>query len=126
MNRPCCVFVYWHCLGETLIKPHRRIVTTHAMLYHCCTAARSTVSSKLLGICIRAGALIPPICFPWQTKCEQYWPEESQEEYGPYQVTLRSSRNLAYYTLRTFTLRDTAHKVAHTHALAPAHFETDD
>lgn len=58
----------------------------------------------------------PSICFPRQTKCEQYWPEDSQEEYGPYQVTLRSSRNLAYYTLRTFTVRDTANKVGWAHA----------
>lgn len=58
----------------------------------------------------------PSVCFPRQTKCEQYWPEQGQEEYGPYQVTLRSSRNLAYYTLRTFIVRDTANKVGLAHA----------
>lgn len=36
------------------------------------------------------------------------------EEYGPYQVTLRTSRSLAYYTLRKFTIRDRTKVHTHT------------
>ncbi|CAL8242417.1 unnamed protein product [Merluccius merluccius] len=45
-----------------------------------------------------------------RTKCEQYWPEETQEEYGAYQVALRSTKTLAYYTVRTLGVRDTSAK----------------
>ncbi|XP_061618214.1 receptor-type tyrosine-protein phosphatase zeta-like isoform X1 [Phyllopteryx taeniolatus] len=47
-----------------------------------------------------------------RTKCDQYWPEDGQEQYGSYQVTLKSSNTLAYYTLRTFVVRDTTNKVS--------------
>ncbi|XP_077572600.1 protein tyrosine phosphatase receptor type Fa isoform X2 [Stigmatopora nigra] len=39
-----------------------------------------------------------------RVKCEQYWPSRGTQTYGPVQVTLLETTELATYTIRTFAL----------------------
>ena len=35
-----------------------------------------------------------------KSKCEQYWPEQGTQEYGPFKVTLTDQQVFADYTIR--------------------------
>jgi len=40
-------------------------------------------------------------------KCEQYWPNEGETKYGKLSVKLIGVEELAYWTVRTFTVKNT-------------------
>uniref|UniRef100_A0A8C4QMN3 protein-tyrosine-phosphatase n=1 Tax=Eptatretus burgeri TaxID=7764 RepID=A0A8C4QMN3_EPTBU len=42
-----------------------------------------------------------------RVKCDQYWPSRGSEDYGSVHVTLVDSLELAFYTIRTFTISKT-------------------
>ena len=35
-----------------------------------------------------------------KTKCQQYWPEDEYEEYGPFRITLSDQQMFANFTIR--------------------------
>lgn len=40
-------------------------------------------------------------------KCEQYWPDSGEVKYGRLTVTFLEQEELAYWTVRRFTLKNT-------------------
>ena len=38
-----------------------------------------------------------------QQKCEQYWPDQEPQEYGPFTVTLAEQQVFADYTVRSLS-----------------------
>lgn len=64
----------------------------------------------------------PSNFIPSQRKCEQYWPSEVQQEYGGFLVTVKSCRVTAFYTQRTFSVRDVRSRkvrITSQHRLGP-------
>ena len=40
-----------------------------------------------------------------QRKCEQYWPDQEPQEYGPFTVTLADKQVFADYIIRTLQVK---------------------
>ena len=56
-----------------------------------------------------------------QRKCEQYWPDQEPQEYGPFTVTLVDQQVFADYIIRTLnvTVRPVFTFSLHTHLHSP-------
>lgn len=53
------------------------------------------------------GILLVSICVcSLQRKCDQYWPEDGIETYGPIQVKHVNTFSRAHYTVRIFSLKN--------------------
>lgn len=47
-------------------------------------------------------------------KCDEYWPHEGTEWYGPVMVTLTNIMELATYTVRTFQIERVRYTISFT------------
>ena len=45
-------------------------------------------------------AMVTNVVEGGQQKCEQYWPSQGTQEYGPFKVTLTDQQVFADYTIR--------------------------
>jgi len=49
---------------------------------------------------IRVVTMVTNVVEGGQQKCEQYWPDQGTQEYGPFKVTLTEQQVFADYTIR--------------------------
>ena len=47
-------------------------------------------------------------------KCQQYWPEDGSEDYGPFRITLSDQKMFANFTIRLFQVEVSAMHVKKT------------
>ena len=56
--------------------------------------------------------------FPFQRKCDQYWPERGTRNYGQVHVTLKETLNMSHYTVRKLVM---THKMVSYRVLTVIH-----